>query len=168
MAGADIIPRAVTKQQTTGGPPTITNRKAYHEYQILDELEVGIVLRGMEVKSIRAGSFILGDAYIDISKDGELWLVGGNIAAYKQASTHDAYEPERRRKLLAHREEIAKLRKKRIEKGFTIIPLKAYFKDGKVKLLIALARGKKQFDKRESIKERDVQRDMDRAGARKG
>lgn len=156
------------KERAAGGPPTITNRKAYHDYHISDELEVGIVLRGMEVKSVRAGAFLLGDAYVDITKDGELWLVGGHIAPYKQASTHETYEPERRRKLLAHREEIAKLRKKRIEKGFTIIPLKAYFKDGKVKLLIALARGKKEYDKRETIKSRDVQREMDRAGTRKG
>lgn len=156
------------KDGTAGGTPTITNRKAYHDYSIVDELEVGIVLRGMEVKSIRAGAFLIGDAYVDITKDGELWLVGGSIAPYKQASTHDPYEPERRRKLLAHRDEIAKLRKKRIEKGFTIIPLKAYFKEGKVKLLIALAKGKREYDKRETIKNRDVKREMDRAGARKG
>jgi SsrA-binding protein len=156
------------KDGTAGGTPTITNRKAYHDYSIIDELEVGIVLRGMEVKSIRAGAFLIGDAYVDITKDGELWLVGGSISAYKQASTHETYEPERRRKLLAHRDEIAKLRKKRIEKGFTIIPLKAYFKDGKVKLLIALAKGKREYDKRETIKDRDVKREMDRAGARKG
>ncbi|MDQ3023595.1 MAG: SsrA-binding protein SmpB [bacterium] len=156
------------KNGAAGGTPTITNRKAYHDYSISDELEVGIVLRGMEVKSIRAGAFLIGDAYVDITKDGELWLVGGSIAPYKHAGTHEVYEPERRRKLLAHREEIAKLRKKRIEKGFTIVPLKAYFKDGKVKLLIGLAKGKKEFDKRETIKTRDVQRDMDRSGARKG
>jgi SsrA-binding protein len=156
------------KGGTAGGTPTITNRKAYHDYSIEDELEVGIMLRGMEVKSIRAGAFLIGDAYVEITKDGELWLVGGSIAPYKQASTHDSYEPERRRKLLAHRAEILKLRKKRIEKGYTIVPLKAYFKDGKVKLLIALAKGKREYDKRETIKGRDVQREMDRAGARKG
>jgi SsrA-binding protein len=157
------------KDGKAGGTPTITNRKAYHDYSIEDELEVGIMLRGMEVKSIRAGAFLIGDAYVEISKDGELWLVGGSIAPYKQASTHEAPpDPERRRKLLAHREEIAKLRKKRIEKGYTIIPLKAYFKEGKVKLLIALAKGKREYDKRETIKSRDVQREMDRAGTRKG
>jgi SsrA-binding protein len=156
------------KNATAAGTPTITNRKAYHDYSLEDELEVGIMLRGMEVKSIRAGAFLISDAYVEITKDGELWLVGGSIAPYKQASTHESYDPERRRKLLAHRPEIAKLRKKRIEKGYTIIPLKAYFKDGKVKLLIALAKGKREYDKRETIKGRDIQREMDRAGTRKG
>jgi SsrA-binding protein len=148
-----------------GGPPTITNRKAYHDYTLVDELEVGIVLTGVEVKSIRAGNFLLLDSYVEV-RDGELWLVGSHIPQFKQASTHEPHNPDRRRKLLAHRQEIGKLRKKAIEKSFTIIPLKAYFKDGKVKLLIALARGKKEYDKRETIKSRDVQRDLDRAKVR--
>lgn len=162
MAGKD------KKGQGQGGPPTISNRRAFHDYTIVEELEVGIVLAGVEVKSIRAGNFLLQDAFIEISKAGELWLVGAHIPSYKQASTHIDVDPDRRRKLLAHRQEIGKLRRKTIEKGFTIVPLKAFFERGKVKLIIALVRGKKQFDKRESIKDRDVKRDMERAGARRG
>ena len=140
------------------GTPVINNRKAYHDYHVLEELEAGIVLRGSEVKMVRRGSFTLQDSYCRI-KDGELWLFGSNIPAYPQAGTHEAQEPLRVRKLLVHREELRKLERKTREKGFTIVPLKAYFNQGKVKVVVGLVRGKKEFDKRETIKKKDVERD---------
>jgi len=144
------------------GPPVISNRRAYHDYFIEDELEAGVQLEGHEVKMVRHGSFQLQDAYCDI-EDFELWLINSYIPEYPQASSHSAPpEPRRKRKLLLHREELRKLRRKKIEKGVTIVPLKAYFVRGRVKLLIGLARGKKQHDKRETIKERDITREMER------
>jgi SsrA-binding protein len=146
------------------GPPVIQNRAAYHEYFIEDELECGIVLAGHEVKMIRRGAFQLKDAYCDI-ENGELWLVNSHIPEYAQASSHvGTINPLGRRKLLVHREELRKLRRKKIEKGMTIIPLKAYFVRGNVKLLIGLAKGKKHYDKRETIKQRDIQMEMVRGG----
>jgi SsrA-binding protein len=145
-----------------GAAPVIMNRKAYHDYIVDEELEAGIVLRGCEVKMIRRGSFELRDAYAEI-RDGEAWLVNSHIPEYPQASTHeDSPEPNRRRKLLFHRLEIKRLLRKVTEKGFTLIPLKAYFHEGKVKLNIGLVKGKKSYDKRESIKERDVLRESQR------
>ncbi len=149
----------VAKQSAT---PVITNRKAFHDYFVEEELEAGIVLRGCEVKMVRRGSFELRDAYAEI-KDGEAWLIASHIPEYPQASTHlAAPEPNRRRKLLLHRAEIKRLLRKVLEKGFTLIPLKAYFHQGKVKLSIGLVKGKKSYDKRETIKERDVQREHER------
>jgi SsrA-binding protein len=139
--------------------PTISNRKAYHDYQIEEEFEAGIVLRGSEVKMIRRGAFQLQDSYCRI-KDNELWMYSSNIPEYPQAGTHVAQEPLRPRKLLLHREEIRKLERKTREKGFTIIPLKAYFVRGNVKVQIGLARGKKEYDKRETIKKRDTDREL--------
>lgn len=136
----------------------ISNRKAYHDYHISDELEAGIVLHGCEVKMVRQGSFTLRDAYCEI-RDGELWLVGSHIPEYPQASSHVTIDPVRKRKLLVHAAEIKRLRRKIIEKGFTLVPLKAYFLNGKVKVLIGVARGKRQYDKRETIKKRDVERE---------
>ncbi len=150
------------KNGAKGGPPVIVNRKAFHDYTIEDTLEVGIVLTGVEVKSIRGGNFLLLDSYVEV-REGELWLVGAHIPPFKQASTHEAHDANRKRKLLAHRGEIAKFRRKALEKTFTIVPLKAYFKEGRVKLEIALVKGKKQYDKRETIKGRDVQRELDRS-----
>jgi SsrA-binding protein len=149
------------------GPPVILNRRAFHDYEIVEEIEAGIVLVGCEVKMIRQGSFTLQDAYAEI-KDGQVWLVNSNIPPYPQASTHEvAYKPLRARKLLLHRAEIGRLRRKVIEKGFTLIPLKAYFKAGHVKVQLGLARGKKQYDKRESIKQQDMKMDAARAGGRR-
>jgi SsrA-binding protein len=148
-----------------GGPPTISNRRAYHDYLILEEIEAGIALIGCEVKMIRQGNMQIADAYAEI-REGEVWLINSTIPPFPQASTHEKpYEPLRRRKLLLHRQEIAKLRRKVIEKGLTLVPLKAYFQHGRVKVLIGLVRGKKQHDKRDSIKERDVKRDTERAAA---
>jgi SsrA-binding protein len=145
------------------GPPVIQNRRAFHEYFIDEEFEAGLVLHGYEVKMVRRGGFQLQDAYCDF-ENGELWLINSNIPEYPQASTHEAPPvPLRKRKLLLHREELRRLRRKKVEKGFTIGGLKAFFLRGKVKLIIGLAKGKKQFDKRETIKARDVERDLARA-----
>jgi len=153
------------KNGAQGGPPSISNRRAYHDYLILEEIEAGIALIGCEVKMIRQGQMQISEAYAEI-REGEVWLINSTIPPFPQASTHEKpYEPLRRRKLLLHRQEIAKLRRKVIEKGLTLVPLKAYFNHGKVKVLIGLVRGKKQHDKRESIKERDVKRDTERAAA---
>lgn len=137
------------------------NRKAYRDYRIVEAAEAGISLSGCEVKMVRRGGFELRDAYAEF-RDGELWLVGSHIPEYPQASSHTPHEPLRRRKLLMHRQELARLARKVREKGFTIVPLKAYFVRGKVKVEIGLARGKRQYDKREDIKERDIEREQDR------
>ena len=136
------------------------NRKARHEYQIFEEIEAGIVLVGTEVKSIREGRVNLKDSYADI-KNGELFLRQLHISPYKHAY-YDNHDALRSRKLLLHRREINKLIVKTKERGFTIVPLKIYFKNGKIKVQLGLARGKKLYDKRNTIKSRDMQRDMDR------
>ena len=141
--------------------PVIANRKAYHDYLISEELEAGIVLLGCEVKVIRQGGFTLRDAYCEL-RDYELWLVGAHIPEYAQASTHVTLDPIRKRKLLVSRAELKRLRRQIIEKGATIVPLKAYFKGRNVKVMIGVAKGKRQYDKRETIKKRDVERDEQR------
>jgi len=150
-----------SKGQSKGSTPVISNRKAYHDYSIEEELEAGIVLHGCEVKMVRKGSFTLRDAYCEL-RQGEMWLVGGHIPEYPQASSHVEIDPLRRRKLLLHRQELKRLRRKQVEKGFTIVPLKAYFVRGKVKLKVGLAKGKRQYDKRQTIKQRDLKREDDR------
>ena len=139
----------------------VRNRKARFEYEILDKLEVGIVLRGTEIKSLRANGGSLQEAYVYIEQ-GELWLVNASIAPYKQAS-FETHSEKRRRKLLAHKKEIRKLQQGMDEKGLTCVPLCLYLKKGKAKLEIALARGKKVHDKRASIKEREDKRAISRA-----
>jgi SsrA-binding protein len=148
----------VAKEAST---PVITNRKAYHDYWVEEELEAGIALLGCEVKMVRLGSFELRDAYAEV-RGGEVWLVGSYIPEYPQASSHVSLDPSRRRKLLLHRHEIKRLARKVQEKGFTLVPLKAYFREGKVKVSIGLVRGKKQYDKRETIKVRDIEREQAR------
>ena len=151
----------VAKPAKPEGTPTISNRKAFHEYEIVEQLEAGVVLLGCEVKMIRRGSFTFAEAYCEI-REGELWLVGSHIPEYPQASTHDPYDPRRRRKLLLHLDELRRLSRRVREKGFTVVPLRAYFVRGKVKLAVGLARGKKQYDKREAIKKRDIEREQQR------
>ncbi|MBF0233231.1 MAG: SsrA-binding protein SmpB [Desulfamplus sp.] len=136
------------------------NKKARHDYEISGEIEAGIVLVGTEVKSIRQGKVNLKDAYADI-KNGEVFLKQMHITPYQNAY-YDNHDPLRSRKLLLHNREIKKLTGKVAERGFTIVPLKVYFKNGKIKVQIALARGKKLYDKRDTIKKRDVQREIDR------
>jgi SsrA-binding protein len=144
------------------GAGTITvNRKAYHDYHIQESFEAGIVLKGSEIKSIRAGKVNLGDAYAKPEK-GELWLHNSHIASYDAAS-YNTHEPVRPRKLLLHRKEINILTNKVVQKGLTLVPLKLYIKHGVAKLELGVARGKKVYDKRESIARRDVDREMERA-----
>ena len=142
-----------------------TNRKARHDYHIEDSLEAGLVLTGSEIKSIRAGQVNLKDSYGTIRGD-ELWLVNVHIAPYKQA-THYNHEPRRDRKLLLHRREINRLIGKLQEKGLTLVPLKLYLKNGRAKVEMGLARGKRQYDKRQSLRERDDRRQIDREMGRR-
>ncbi|MFO7445465.1 MAG: SsrA-binding protein SmpB [Ignavibacteriaceae bacterium] len=137
------------------------NRKARYEYSILQTYEAGIVLQGTEVKSLRQGKANLVDSYANL-KNGELWLFGTHISEYTQGNINN-HEPTRPRKLLLKSNEIRKLIGKVKEKGLTLIPLRLYFKGGKVKVEIALAKGKKVHDKRESIAKRDLKRDQERS-----
>ena len=137
------------------------NRKARHDYEILETFEAGMVLTGSEVKSLRAGRANLKDSYARIDR-GEAFLLNAHISPYAAAS-HFGHEPERNRKLLLHRSEIDKLNGRIQERGLTVIPLKIYFKNGRAKVLIGVGRGKKSYDKRESIKKREMERDADRA-----
>jgi SsrA-binding protein len=138
------------------------NRKARHDYFILDTLECGIVLTGTEIKSVRAGNLNLKDSYASIEK-GELWLVGMHVSPYEKGSFYN-HEPERQRKLLANKHELIRLNGKIREKGLTLIPLSVYIKDGRrAKVELALAKGKTTYDKRDAIAERDAKRDIARA-----
>jgi SsrA-binding protein len=138
-----------------------TNRKARYEYRFHDTVEAGLVLVGSEIKSIRAGRVSLQEGFV-LFEGGEAWLVNVHIAQYDPASVQN-HEPKRRRKLLLHRREIDRLQRRVQEKGFTVVPTRLYLKDGRAKVEIALARGKKQYDKRQVIAERDSKRQMDRA-----
>ena len=133
-----------------------TNRKARHEYTILDTIEAGLVLRGAEVKSLRQGNASLVEGYAGI-KNGEVWLIGVHINPYEHGSLAD-HDPLRPRKLLLHRKEIRKLHARIGERGLTVIPLKLYFKNGVAKVLLGIARGKKEHDKRQDISKRDAER----------
>lgn len=144
-----------------GEKTVATNRRARHEYFILDTMEAGIVLQGSEIKSIRAGQISLAEAYVRI--DGrEAWLEDAHIAPYEQASIFN-HEPTRSRKLLLHSSEIRKLWNTVRQKGVTIIPLAVYLKDGRAKVEIAVAKGKKLYDKRAEIAKRDSQREIERS-----
>jgi SsrA-binding protein len=138
-----------------------TNRRARHNYDIVDIFEAGIVLRGSEVKSLRAGQVQLKDAYATI-RNGELWLENAHIAPYSFASG-GGHDPERPRKLLLHRREIDRLIGKVNEQGLTLIPLQVYFTSGKAKVELALAKGRRTYDKRRKLAEREQRREMDRA-----
>jgi len=138
-----------------------TNRKAYHNYHVGDSIEAGIVLTGSEIKSIRAGRVSLGDAYVRPER-GELWLLNAHIARY-EASSYLSHEPTRPRKLLLHRKEINSLTSKVSEKGLTLVPTRLYIKNSIAKVEVALAKGKKLYDKRESIGRREVERELARA-----
>jgi len=138
-----------------------TNRKAYHQYQFHDAFEAGLVLKGSEIKSIRAGRVSLQEGFV-LFEGGEAWLVNVHIAQYDPASSQN-HEPRRRRKLLLHRREIDRLQSQAREKGYTVVPTKLYLKDGRAKVEIALARGKKLYDKRQTIAKRDAKRQVERA-----
>jgi SsrA-binding protein len=133
------------------------NRKALHDYHILETFEAGVVLQGTEVKSIREGRVNLRDSYARVEA-GEIFVYNIHISAYSNRGYAD-HEPTRRRKLLLHRQEIRKLIGKTVEKGMTLVPLRLYFKGGKIKLAISLARGKQEHDKRDAIRKREVDRE---------
>ncbi len=136
------------------------NKKARFDYEIVETFEAGIALRGSEVKSMRLKKVSIQEAYARI-KDGEIFLTGMNIAIYEMANRFN-HDPTRERKLLLHRHEIKRLTGKVNEKGFTLVPLRLYFKNGKVKVELGLARGKAKYDKRRAIQKRDVEREMQR------
>ncbi len=137
------------------------NKKAFFNYEIVEKLECGIVLQGSEVKSIRNGKVSIHEAYAKI-RQGEVWVVGMDISLYPQAGPYHNHEPRQSRKLLLHKREIRRLIAKTREKGLTLVPLALYLKNGLAKLEIGLARGKKKYDKREAIKNREAARDLRR------
>ena len=138
------------------------NRKAYRNFELIERFEAGLALSGREVKSLRAGAADLSGSYARI-ENGQCWLVGASIAQYEQAGVSN-HEPTRRRKLLLHKSEIGKIRIKLEQRGFTFVPLRIYFNDrGLAKIELALARGKRQYDKRKAIAERRQKRDIDRS-----
>ncbi|MEO8167851.1 MAG: SsrA-binding protein SmpB [bacterium] len=141
-----------------------TNRKARYDYTILDTYEAGLVLKGTEVKSLRNGKATLADGYAMLN-NGELWLIGMHISPYEQGS-YSNVDPIRSRKLLLHKTEIRKLAGKMQQKGLALVPLKMYFKNNVAKILIGLAQGKKSYDKRADIAEREIKRDLKRKYAR--
>jgi SsrA-binding protein len=138
----------------------VTNKRAEHDYFILNKYEAGIALKGTEVKSLRQGKANFLDSYVDFI-NGEAYLVNMHISEYTQANRFN-HEEKRKRKLLLNKREILKLQQKVKEKGYTIIPLRAYLKNGKIKIEIALARGKKMYDKRATIAEKDLKRELER------
>lgn len=148
------------KSKTDGTRQIAANRKAFHDYFILEKLETGIALVGSELRPCREGKVTIKDAYAEVTK-GELWLYDMHIGANSFAN-RNSHEPERKRKLLAHRNQIDKLGDKCQTTGITIVPLRLYFKNGKVKVEVALVKGKTKYDKRASIAKKDAQRDMER------
>lgn len=145
--------------QKTGEKLIVENRRARHEYNLLDRVEAGLALAGSEVKSLRQGHAILQRAYAD-ARDGELWLVGLHIPPYEQASQQ--HDPDRDRKLLLHRREIDRLSAQVAEKGLTVVPTRLYFKNGRAKVELAVARGKEVRDKRRDIADRETKRRLER------
>lgn len=144
------------------------NRRAFHDYDIVESLECGLVLTGTEVKSLRTGKASLEEAYARL-ENGEVWLVGADIPEYAMG-THANHKPKRPRKLLLNRDEISKFAGKATQRGFTLVPLKLYFRDGKAKVELAVAKGKKLHDKREDLKKSDATREIKRAlrGSKRG
>ncbi len=162
MAAPKASATAVAKPKREPAPtPTVENRRARFEYEWLEQFEAGIVLTGTEIKSIRTGQISIAEAYARI-REGELWLLSMYVPPYKEGSFSNV-EPNRPRKLLVHRKEIDRLAGRVSEKGLTLVPVRLYFKRGMVKVSIALARGKKTWDKRRDEKDRDVQRELARA-----
>ena len=139
------------------------NRKASFEYFLMEKFEAGLSLVGSEIKSIRAGQISIQEAYVDVQEGKEAWLVEAHIAPYEQAGTHFNHEPKRKRRLLLHKKQIAELWNNVRIKGMTVVPTRVYLKDGRAKIEIALAKGKKAYDKRATIAKRDEARDSERA-----
>jgi len=156
-----------TKNKTKDGPAEVHNRRARHEYEIGETLECGMVLAGSEVKAVRDGNISIAEGYVTVDGDPpRLTLRNVTIGEYPPAGAMQ-HEIGRTRRLLAHKREIRRLARQVEQKGVTLVPLKVYFKDGWAKVLVGVGTGKKQYDKRESIKERDIQRDIQRAMSRK-
>ena len=155
-------PKKVDKD---GTKVVATNRSARHDYSVLDTVEAGIMLRGSEVKSLREAQVQIKEAHVRF-ENGEAWLVGMHIAPYLANATHDVLEPDRKRKLLLHRGELDKLRMRVDIERLSLIPLSIYFKDGRAKVELALARGRTKGDKRQAIAERDSRMEMDKAMGR--
>lgn len=152
-----------TNENPNGDRVVTQNRRAFHDYFIQEQLETGIVLSGTEIKSIREGKVTISEAYVRI-QNGELWLIGSHITPYSHGSWTN-HDPDRPRKLLAHSREIAQLQRAVEAQGLTIVPLRIRLKNGKAKVDIGVAKGKKLWDKRQSAAERDARRAMDRARA---
>jgi SsrA-binding protein len=153
----------MTPKKSPTDPVLARNRRATHEYQVLERFEAGIALMGSEVKALRSGRGSIAEAYVRI-EGGDAWLVGAHIGEYEQAN-RNGHQPERRRRLLLHRREILHLEIEIKQGGLTVIPLQLYLKANRVKVEIALVRGKKLWDKRQAIAEQDARRDADRAMA---
>jgi SsrA-binding protein len=147
--------------RASGEKLIVDNRRARHDYHFLEKVEAGLVLTGTEVKSLRDGRASLQQAYADV-RDGEAWLVGAHISVYDQGNIAN-HDPDRDRKLLLHRREVDSLGAKVRERGLTLVPTRLYFRDGRAKVELALARGKEQRDKRRDLVKREAQRDMERA-----
>jgi SsrA-binding protein len=139
------------------------NRKASFEYTLLEKFEAGLVLHGSEIKSVRAGQVSIQEAYVDVENGQNAWLIESHIAPYEQAGKFFNHEPKRKRRLLLHKKQIRELWNNVRIKGMTIVPIKIYLKDGRAKIEIALAKGKKAYDKRATIAKRDEARDKERA-----
>ena len=153
--------RAKAKADTNGDRVVATNRRARHDYDILETFECGMVLTGSEVKSLREGKAVIAEAYARID-DGEMWLFQSHVPTWQFAVGFGSHDPDRKRKLLLHRHEISRIFEKTKTQPLTIVPLKMYFKEGRAKVEIALAKGRKAQDRREAIKERDAKREIDR------
>jgi SsrA-binding protein len=151
--------RTETRDGTT---PIAANRRARHDYSVLETVEAGLVLQGSEVKSLRLGQVQLADAYARVAGD-ELWLEGVHIAPYHFANGVGAHDPDRRRKLLLHREQIDKLQARIAQERLALVPLRLYFRDGRAKVELGLAKGRRKGDKRQALAERDSKREMERA-----
>ncbi len=148
-------------KQQSGQKIVTENRRARHDYHVLERFEAGIALRGTEVKSLRDGKMMLKDSYAEV-RQGEMYLVGAHISPYEQGNLYN-HEPERARKLLLHKREILRLGAQVAEKGLTVVPLRVYFTKGIAKVELGLCRGKQSIDKRATVRERDAKRELDRA-----
>jgi SsrA-binding protein len=153
--------RKAKKDDGDGIKVICRNKRAFHEYEVFDSLECGLALTGTEVKSLREGSSSLEDAYAKI-ENGEVWLIGSDIPEYSMGNRMN-HKPKRPRKLLLHRREIAKFADKAAQRGFTLVPLRMYFKNGRAKVELAVGRGKQLHDKRQAAKKADAQREIRRA-----
>ena len=159
-----MAPATKRPPKDPGNRPVAQNRRARHDYDILDSYEAGLVLAGSEVKSIREGKVQLRDSYARV-QDGEVWLYGVHVSPYGYASGFGAVDPDRRRKLLLHRRQIDELERRTGQESLTLVPLSVYFKDGRAKVDLALARGRKLYDKRRAIAARDADLEARRASS---